>query len=197
MSAHGKASRSTRRLSRGASGCAAVCLPDRLRWARLVLAAALAAGVLLASRLFLATRAFPRAPVLDGWPLLQAPLDVDRARRAARGAGRRRIRAAPALVGGGGHGHRADPGRRGPVALAALVLPVRGHARRPRGRARSRRHARGLAGRARRALPLEWHPEDQRDLHDAPVPLARAARRRRTAGRAPADPCSPVGWWSR
>jgi hypothetical protein len=39
-------------------------------------AAALAAGVLLASRLFLATRAFPRIPVLDGWPLLQPPLDA-------------------------------------------------------------------------------------------------------------------------
>jgi hypothetical protein len=39
-------------------------------------AAALAAGVLLASRLFLATRAFPRVPVLDGWPLLQPPLDA-------------------------------------------------------------------------------------------------------------------------
>jgi len=39
-------------------------------------AAALAAGLLLASRLFLATRAFPRAPVLDGWPLLQPPLDA-------------------------------------------------------------------------------------------------------------------------
>jgi hypothetical protein len=39
-------------------------------------AAALAAGVLLASRLFLATRVFPRVPVLDGWPLLPAPLDA-------------------------------------------------------------------------------------------------------------------------
>jgi hypothetical protein len=39
-------------------------------------AAALAAGVLLASRLFLATRVFPRVPVLDGWPLLSAPLDA-------------------------------------------------------------------------------------------------------------------------
>jgi hypothetical protein len=32
--------------------------------------------MLLASRLFLATRAFPRVPVLDGWPLLQPPLDA-------------------------------------------------------------------------------------------------------------------------
>ena len=40
------------------------------------MAAALAAGVLLASRLFLATRVFPRVPVLDGWPLLPAPLDA-------------------------------------------------------------------------------------------------------------------------
>jgi hypothetical protein len=39
-------------------------------------AAALAAGVLLASRLFLATRAVPRVPVLDGWPQLQPPLDA-------------------------------------------------------------------------------------------------------------------------
>jgi hypothetical protein len=38
--------------------------------------AALAAGLLLASKLFLATRAFPRVPVLDGWPLLQPPLDT-------------------------------------------------------------------------------------------------------------------------
>jgi hypothetical protein len=48
----------------------------RLRWARLVLAAALAAGLLLAPRLFLAGRTYPRAPVLDGWPPLVAPLDV-------------------------------------------------------------------------------------------------------------------------
>ena len=48
----------------------------RLRWARLVVAAALAAGLLLAPRLFLATRVFPRVPVLDGWPPLPAPLDV-------------------------------------------------------------------------------------------------------------------------
>jgi hypothetical protein len=75
MTAHGKASRSTRRLSR-AQATAPSSPPDRLRWARLVIAVALAAGVLLASRLFLATRVFPRAPVLDGWPLLQAPLDV-------------------------------------------------------------------------------------------------------------------------
>ena len=48
----------------------------RFRWARLVVAAALAAGLLLAPRLFLATRAYPRVPVLDGWPPLQAPIDV-------------------------------------------------------------------------------------------------------------------------
>lgn len=48
----------------------------RLRWARVVLAVALAAGLLLAPRLFLAGRAFPRVPVLDGWPPLAAPLDV-------------------------------------------------------------------------------------------------------------------------
>jgi hypothetical protein len=39
-------------------------------------AAAFAAGLLLAPRLFLATRAYPRAPVLDGWPLLSTPFDV-------------------------------------------------------------------------------------------------------------------------
>jgi hypothetical protein len=38
-------------------------------------AAALAAGVLLASRLFLAARVFPRVPILEVWPLLPAPLD--------------------------------------------------------------------------------------------------------------------------
>lgn len=48
----------------------------RLRWARLAVAAALAAGLLLAPRLFLATRVYPRVPVLDGWPPLPAPLDV-------------------------------------------------------------------------------------------------------------------------
>jgi hypothetical protein len=48
----------------------------RLRWTRLVLAAALAAGLLLAPRLFLAERTFPRVPVLDGWPALTAPFDV-------------------------------------------------------------------------------------------------------------------------
>lgn len=41
-----------------------------------MVAAALAAGLLLAPRLFLATRVYPRAPVLDGWPLLPAPLDL-------------------------------------------------------------------------------------------------------------------------
>jgi hypothetical protein len=39
-------------------------------------AAAFATGLLLAPRLFLATRSYPRAPVLDGWPLLVAPFDV-------------------------------------------------------------------------------------------------------------------------
>lgn len=41
-----------------------------------MVAAALGAGLLLAPRLFLATRAYPRAPVLEGWPLLAAPADV-------------------------------------------------------------------------------------------------------------------------
>jgi hypothetical protein len=48
----------------------------RLRWARLVLAAALGAGLLLAPRLFLATRVYPRVPALDGWPRLAFPIDV-------------------------------------------------------------------------------------------------------------------------
>ena len=42
----------------------------------MVVAAALAAGLLLAPRLFLASRAFPRAPVVEGWPLFSAPLDL-------------------------------------------------------------------------------------------------------------------------
>jgi hypothetical protein len=41
-----------------------------------VVAAALAAGLLLAPRLFLATREYPRAPVLAGWPALPSPLDL-------------------------------------------------------------------------------------------------------------------------
>jgi hypothetical protein len=41
-----------------------------------VVAAAFAAGLFLAPRLFVATRAYPRAPVLEGWPLLQAPFDL-------------------------------------------------------------------------------------------------------------------------
>lgn len=41
-----------------------------------MVAAALASGVLLSLRLFLATRAFPRVPVLRGWPLLQPPFDA-------------------------------------------------------------------------------------------------------------------------
>jgi hypothetical protein len=48
----------------------------RLRWARGTVAAALAAGLLLAPRLFLAGRAYPRTPALDGWPALAPPLDV-------------------------------------------------------------------------------------------------------------------------
>ena len=40
------------------------------------MAAGLAGGVLLAPRLFLAARAYPRVPVLERWPLLPAPLDV-------------------------------------------------------------------------------------------------------------------------
>jgi hypothetical protein len=47
-----------------------------LRWGRVVVAAAFAAGLLLAPRLFLATRSYPRAPVLDSWPSLAAPFDV-------------------------------------------------------------------------------------------------------------------------
>jgi hypothetical protein len=39
-------------------------------------AAGLAAGVLFAPRLFLASRSYPRAPVLEDWPLLAAPLDL-------------------------------------------------------------------------------------------------------------------------
>jgi hypothetical protein len=39
-------------------------------------AAAFAAGLLLAPRLFLATRSYPRAPVLDGWPLLAPAFDM-------------------------------------------------------------------------------------------------------------------------
>jgi hypothetical protein len=51
-------------------------LSSRLRWPGVVVAAALAAGLLLTPRLFLASRVYPRAPVLDGWPLLAAPLDL-------------------------------------------------------------------------------------------------------------------------
>jgi len=47
-----------------------------LRWSRIVVAAALAAGLGLAPRLFLATRAYPRVPVVDGWAALGSPLDV-------------------------------------------------------------------------------------------------------------------------
>lgn len=50
--------------------------PPELRWAHVVVAAALVAGLLLAPRLFLATRVYPRAPLLDGWPPLAVPLDV-------------------------------------------------------------------------------------------------------------------------
>jgi hypothetical protein len=41
-----------------------------------VVAAAFAAGLFLAPRLFLATRTYPRVPVLDGWPPLSAPFDA-------------------------------------------------------------------------------------------------------------------------
>jgi hypothetical protein len=50
--------------------------PARLRWGLRVIAVALASGLLLAPRLFLATRAYPRVPVLDSWPSLGAPLDL-------------------------------------------------------------------------------------------------------------------------
>jgi hypothetical protein len=50
--------------------------PAWLRWATVVVAAAFGVGLLLALRLFLATRSYPRAPVLDGWPQLGAPFDV-------------------------------------------------------------------------------------------------------------------------
>src|SRR4029434_7136723 len=75
MRAHGNASRSARRAAR--SRAAETQAPaTRLRLARIVVAAAFAAGLLLAPRLFLATRAYPRAPVLDGWPLLPPPFDA-------------------------------------------------------------------------------------------------------------------------
>src|SRR5918996_1091378 len=50
--------------------------PPRLWWTRVVIAAALGTGLLLAPRLFLAARVYPRAPVLDGWPSLSAPFDI-------------------------------------------------------------------------------------------------------------------------
>jgi hypothetical protein len=74
-----KARRSASRAARRESRSQAVtpeAASARLRWARVVVAAALAAGLLLAPRLFLATRSYPRAPVLDGWPLLVSPFDV-------------------------------------------------------------------------------------------------------------------------
>jgi hypothetical protein len=49
---------------------------SRLRWARAVIAIAFAAALLLAPRLFLATRIYPRVPVVEGWPLIPAPLDL-------------------------------------------------------------------------------------------------------------------------
>jgi hypothetical protein len=55
---------------------AAVEAATRLRRGRIAVAAGLAAGVLLAPRLFLAARAYPRVPVLERWPLLPAPLDM-------------------------------------------------------------------------------------------------------------------------
>ena len=75
MRAPDDVSRSARRASR--SQAAVIQAPAaRLRWARLVVTAAFAAGLLLAPRLFLTTRVYPRVPVLDGWPLLWAPFDV-------------------------------------------------------------------------------------------------------------------------
>jgi hypothetical protein len=70
--------RRTRRTARGGrSPASPIDVPStRVRWARVVIAAALAAGILLAPRLFLATRAYPRVPVLDAWPPLGPPLDV-------------------------------------------------------------------------------------------------------------------------
>lgn len=41
-----------------------------------MVAAAFGAGLLLALSLFLSARTYPRAPVLEGWPLLPFPLDV-------------------------------------------------------------------------------------------------------------------------
>jgi hypothetical protein len=41
-----------------------------------VVALALGAGLLLAPYLFVSARSYPRAPVLDAWPLLPLPLDV-------------------------------------------------------------------------------------------------------------------------
>jgi hypothetical protein len=49
---------------------------SRLRWARAVIAVAFAVGLVLAPRLFLSTRAYPRVPVLEGWPPIPAPLDL-------------------------------------------------------------------------------------------------------------------------
>src|SRR6266511_4095815 len=173
MRAHGNASRSTRRASRS-QAAVTPSPPARLRWARLVVAAALAAGLLLAPRLFLATRVYPRVPVLDGWPLLSAPLDV--------------VVLSALLAALCGVALAPRP-RWWAVAatVLALVLPVRDHARRARGRARYRRHTCRLARGARRALPLERHPEAQRHLHDTPLPLAGGAPRRCAAGRAAAN----------
>jgi hypothetical protein len=75
MRTRGKASRAARRIPKSPP-VTPDALPARLRWARVVVAAAFAAGLLLAPRLFLATRSYPRAPVLDGWPLLATPFDV-------------------------------------------------------------------------------------------------------------------------
>ena len=75
MRAQDDASRSGRRAARS-KAAVAQAPAARLRWARVVVAAAFAAGLLLAPRLFLATRAYPRVPVLDGWPLLAAPFDA-------------------------------------------------------------------------------------------------------------------------
>jgi len=75
MRAQDDASRSGRRAARS-KAAVAQAPAARLRWARVVVAAAFTAGLLLAPRLFLATRVYPRVPVLDGWPPLAAPFDA-------------------------------------------------------------------------------------------------------------------------
>jgi hypothetical protein len=75
MRAQGKTSRAARRAAK-ASAVTPDARPARLRWARVAVAAAFAAGLLVALRLFLGTRSYPRAPVLDSWPLLAPPFDL-------------------------------------------------------------------------------------------------------------------------